>query len=614
MSIAVLIQVYDDVRRLAIAGGAVAAGDFRLKKQIAPLEQAGAKAPVFGRVAQAARAVVESDEKGASAALLELASLVNAILYTQGETGINGEIEPIGTVDLGVHATSKSARVLKPLLEAMSTTGSGRYELIRGAVESGVFRDIRLVMPALNALDDPYPDIAELMARKVLPMYCKAIVPELLAKLDIKGRGGNLHRLRLLHRIDPEGSRDTILRALDEGSIEIRVIAIGYLNTTGEDLRYLLEQAKAKAKDVRAAALRAMCAVDAGETEAISALKRAIDGADLELITDRVRRCKVPEIMEYIVAGGEERFAKALAEKHGEKQPPGLARLQNIVLSLKGRKDKKAEAFLLRCFESLPLLNKVKFTRPADDFHEVLADVLAAGTQKMQRALATAHKSLSLGMLRSAFKAARATMTPEAFFDEFSLMLAGLAVKRGKKGSDFERATELAEVLMTRATQYRFNYWDFDELEGIDNDEPPHEPTDGHAHEPHEPPRELDPRWLDAAIDVGAVELVCDLARPGHVGTIKFLLGRLSDADTFEVHGVLRTMVRLGHPGAADAIIDTLKSHVKSKDYLSYVFGPMIAALPRSAYPKFEALVPTLPDKVVDELMEFVLELKNKPE
>ena len=56
MSIPVLIEVYDEMRRLAIAGSAVAPGDFRLKKLIPPLEKSGEKAPVFAKVAQAATA------------------------------------------------------------------------------------------------------------------------------------------------------------------------------------------------------------------------------------------------------------------------------------------------------------------------------------------------------------------------------------------------------------------------------------------------------------------------------------------------------------------------------------------------------------------------------
>ena len=53
MSIPVLIEVYDEMRRLAIAGSAVAPGDFRLKKLIPPLEKSGEKVPVFAKVAQA---------------------------------------------------------------------------------------------------------------------------------------------------------------------------------------------------------------------------------------------------------------------------------------------------------------------------------------------------------------------------------------------------------------------------------------------------------------------------------------------------------------------------------------------------------------------------------
>src|SRR5437016_3788918 len=97
MSIAILTQVYDETRRLAIGGSVVAPGDFRLKKLIPQLEQIGAKAPVFAKVGEAAKAVVESTEETSAPALLELTMLVSAILYTQGETGVSGTLEPIET-------------------------------------------------------------------------------------------------------------------------------------------------------------------------------------------------------------------------------------------------------------------------------------------------------------------------------------------------------------------------------------------------------------------------------------------------------------------------------------------------------------------------------------
>src|SRR5262245_20004362 len=215
--IPVLIQTYDEVRRLAIAGSAAAPGDFRLKKLAPQLEQAGQKAPVFAKVADAVNRLVACDERTSAAALLELTTLVNAILYTQGETGIDGEWTPLETTVLGPLKTQASARVLKPLQEALTAKGSGRLEVIRDAIERGAFLDLRLIAPALTALDDSFAEIADLIATKILPLYGQGIVPELQARFDPKGRGGHVRRLLLMHQLDRDGARPFLQRALDEG-------------------------------------------------------------------------------------------------------------------------------------------------------------------------------------------------------------------------------------------------------------------------------------------------------------------------------------------------------------------------------------------------------------
>ncbi len=601
MSIAVLVQVHEEVRRLAIAGGAVASGDFRLKKLVPPLEQAGAKAPVFGRVAQAATAVVESNEKTASAALLELASLVNAILYTQGATGIAGELAELETTDLGTRGTQTSARVLKPLLDALNSTGSGRLELVKDAVERGTFKDLRLVKPAVNALEDPYPEIADLIAKKVLPLYGKAIIPELKAELDLKGRGGNLFRLRLLHTLDPEGTRETVKLALDEGSKEIRVVAIECLGTTGDDLSYLLEQAKAKAKDVRAAALRALSGAGTAAAEVIGALKKAIDGADLELIVDQLKKSTLPEVLDYVLAQADRQLNEALAEKDVKKQGPAVGRFMRLLRCLQGRSEARVEAFVLRCFEAVPVHAKIKSAPSGQDLNELLAHVMLRGTPKMQKTLAAAHATLSGGMLPAAYDAARETMSAKAFFEEFSPILAGLKSKSKKSGGDLERAWALATGLAFIVDPFGFrmsrNYHEYESDEGRTRSE-------------------LDPRWLDAAIDADAVELVCELARPGHARTNKFLLERLESTKIDDQHQLMRTMARIGHPATGDVVVELLKKHAKAAHHIYYSgwLGQLIVQLPRSEYPKFEALLPTLPEKMVDRLIESIEELKNKTE
>src|SRR5262249_25237911 len=150
------------------------------------------------------------NEKDSAGALLDLTTLVNAILHTQGETGATGTIEPIETSDLGGAAAQTSARMLKPLLEALTTTGSGRLELIRAAHERGIIRAIRLVKPALRGIDDAYGEIGDFIAEKVLPLHGRAILPELRASFDHTGRGGHPRRLRLMHALDPVGMRDLV--------------------------------------------------------------------------------------------------------------------------------------------------------------------------------------------------------------------------------------------------------------------------------------------------------------------------------------------------------------------------------------------------------------------
>jgi hypothetical protein len=603
MSIPVLVQVYDETRRLAIAGSVVAPGDFRLKKLVAPLEKSGEKAPVFAKVAQAVQAVVDSNDKTASAALLELTTLVNAILYTQGATGIAGELKPLETRDLG-QTTQAGARTLKPLLEALSSTGSGRMELVRDAFDRGTFKDFRLIKPALGAIDDPYPEIRDFICERVLPLYGKAILPELRAKLDVKARGGgHLYRLKLMHRLDPEGSRDVIQQALNEGSKEMRVVAVGCLGTSDDDLVYLLEQTRSKAKDVGAAALGALLKVGAKSAEVVAALKKAIAGADLQLIVGRVKECSLPEIRSYTLEQAEQQFAEVLKLKDKKLQGPAVDRLKQLVSSLDERSDPKAEAFLLMCFEHAEALSTIKSEPSGADLNELVAYLLSQGTAKMQRRLAATHKTLAGRMLWSALLAARATMTPAEFYEEFSPLLNGLSEKRTKKNSaEHDRGQALLPALNSDSDGLAYNRRTW---------------MDHRAYEQQHRARslpDLDPRWLDAAVDAGSVGLVCSLARPGHAAANRLLSEQLPQSKNPQE--LLRTMVRIQHPEAIDAVIAALKEEAKGKYhfYVGYWYGPMIADLPRSALPRIEELLPTLPDKTIDHLMEHVLALKDKPE
>jgi hypothetical protein len=576
MSIPVLTQVYDEVRRLAIAGSALAGGDFRLKKLAPPLAQAGQKAPVFAKVAQAVEKVVASTDKTSAEALLELSTLVNAILYTQGETGTEGEFAPLATTDLGQQQTQASARVLKPLLEALSTTGSGRLEIITDAFERGAFRDLRLIKPAIGALDDSYAEIGDFVAEKILPLYGQAILPELRARFDQKGRGGHVRRLALMHQLDPAGTREIVKQALDEGSKEVKVAAIECLGSNEEDLPFLLEQAKSKARDVREAALKGLARSDAAD--ATRALEAALRSGDLELAVEPIRASRNPQVLKLALAEAGLQRAALLATKEKDKKALGkeVSRFLALLECLRGRDDGDAERFLLESFAQREALAAVKGEPSGKDIHQRLVSILAAGSKKAQHALVEAHRTLSEEELVEAFVAAGRTRPASEVFDLFSPYLAEPAEGKKRKGDPAAaKRAAIVEVL-------------------------------------------VHPRWLDLAVRQQSLELVQALARPGHAGANQLLTAAFDEMlkkskDAYELGHLLDTMVRVQHPTATDSVIAAIAKHATGTHaYGLYWIGQLIPHLPPEALPKLESLLPTLPEKAIDQVLDHVTQLKNR--
>jgi hypothetical protein len=124
----------------------------------------------------------------------------------------------------------------------------------------------------------------------------------------------------------------------------------------------------------------------------------------------------------------------------------------------------------------------------------------------------------------------------------------------------------------------------------------------------------LDPRWLDLAVKLGRADLVQTLAVPGHAGANALLaelfqqqLGKAGDHQ--EAVGILDTMIRIGHPGATDAAIALIKRSAEGGSAYGYYWvGHLIPRLPKAeALPKLEALMPTLPERMIDQLLGVLL-------
>jgi len=605
MSIALLSEVYGEVRRLAIAGSGLAGGDFRLKKLAPPLRKAAAKAPVFGKVADAVEKLVDGPPQDSADALLELNTLVSAILYTQGETGAEGKLDPIETSDFALSVTQTGARVLKPLIEALTGTGSGRQEIIVDAHQRGAFKDLRLIRPALQAIDDGYGEIADFVAEKVLPIYGNAIYDDLKGTYDPKGKGGAARRLRLMHRLDPEATRETVVQALDSGSKEVKLAALECLKGSRASIPYLLEQVKAKAAEIRQVALR--CIAQFTDDTVVDSLIQALSGKDLALASQAASQNPSPKLLAFLLQEAEKQLDGLFAagNKADAKARPG--RFHSLLGCFASRRDKQSIAFLTRCFERREEIGRVK----GDDcsgaeINRRVASLLVGTVSKPALKLVVdSHPTLDADLLDVALVAAIRTRKPSEVYELFSPYY--LAEGAMKKKSHAAQKRECVRSLLANWSFRSANYADID--------------FDGEFFDTEDIPKDaqMDPRWLDAAVQAGDQELVRALARPGHKGAcgllsdaVAAILAKKGDMD-YEVSGILEAMIRIGHPATVETYLDVIKKAAASKrGYYVYWLARLIPDLPPTAVEKLEALLPSLPEKIVDQLAPYVLELKAK--
>jgi hypothetical protein len=590
MSIAVLTQVYDEARRLAVAGSAVAAGDFRLTKLLPALDQASAKAPVFAKVAGCARAVIDGPEETSAENLLELTSLVTAVLYTQGEIGLTGSLKPIETVDIGDTTTQTSARILKPLLEALVRTGSGRLALVKDSFEHGAFRDLRMFKPALDGLDDPYPEIADFLAENVLPLYGRAILPGLRSKYDAKGGKGDARRLKMMHAIDAAGARELVTQALDDGSKEVRVAAVECLGGSAVDLPLLVEQASAKAKDVRVAAYRALAAMD--DPAAVAVLEKALAGQDLELAATAIARSKSDRLTDLLIA--EVTKARAVLPKLKEKQAVSEAagRLCALIAALPSNEHAAADNLTLDLFAGRDELAKVKGgDKSGADVVEAVIRRMAEGPEPLQLNLARNHAGLDASGLAAAFRAAERRLPPREVYDQFSPYVAADVAGRNKdKYSTWAKREAVVEAL------------DGDNINVFDK---------GDRRSP------VDPRWLDLAVRIKHLGLVHAVRRSGHAAALAFAMAEFRKSlKTAKVQkdilDPVLVLARLGHPGATDALITAFEKNLGTVGAYIHWYSLIVPELPKTAIPQLETFVKKLPDKLADHWISAIQTLREK--
>ena len=257
MNLQPLYDVKARLEQAAIAGTGLLGEDFRLQRAAESLKPLAAASPVFGKIDGGLRALLSAPAGERSGRLLDLLALVDAVAYTQGKTGMAGELEPLPTG--GGTFQQISYGQLSPLLTALTTTGGGRLEIIQSAWEDHpeFFTDYRVLPAVVDGLGDSYGEIAELNA-KILKQSGPAALPLLKEGFDPAGNRAMARRVEVISALEGAGATPWLREVLPQAKKDVRAAVLTALGKDAKNLSLLLELAQTEKGANRDAVLKAL--------------------------------------------------------------------------------------------------------------------------------------------------------------------------------------------------------------------------------------------------------------------------------------------------------------------------------------------------------------------
>lgn len=594
MSTALLQELHQELRRLYIAGSELAAGDFRLKRLLPQFQQLGERAPVFKKLGEGVAAIVEpgsSEAKSPGVQLQELTLLLESVLYTQGTTAADGTPGPLPARSIKLQ-TRQPYRKIGAVQQALTTTGSGRYEIVVDAFKEGVFQDLRLLPLAVEALNDPYSELADYAMTNILPSYGTAIAGYLFESFNPAGGRSEVRKLEVIGRVAAAAHLDEIYQVAGHGSDEVRAAAIRLLAGHGQYIPALLEWTADKKKGIREAAYAALAT--GGSTEGGEKLIEAfVKKKDREMVAGVLAGGHSEEVTANLAALFMEELQQApqnnadpkLAETAWNSLAPFLTALHYV----RSPKLDEIYTFVLQQYPRFSSMGWIPLIDRAAFYKERTPD--GAGLEELEEL-----DKQSVRFLPNYFRVARQTLTPKELYKRFggTFMdkLKSLVIKDTKDAA--QRARLLIGIIEEQILDVRrlSNEVEWDSS-GV-----------RHWHYRDMLPAEeiaaaWDPRWLDWFIQHDAVNLVCAFARPDHQDARTYLLGKLQEPSKRRsnelIPNLFKGLERAGvpEPERLELLMEALENNKNNSAYtFDYYLFQQIERLPSTYADRLEAIVP----------------------
>ena len=261
-----LYELKNRLENVAVVGINLAKDDFRLKRAVEQLKEYSTAAKVFKQIYDMGNRLISTDDEDKCDLFLDLLALLDAVLCTQATTYSGEKPQEINTVaKTKDYYKELHYSELSPLVYAFTREGGGRLNIIMDTIESNpeIMNDFRVKACMIHGLSDKYSEIADRMAEE-LKKQSKDIVPILKDGFDPQGKRNMVSRLEIIASLCKEEENDFYKYCIENGSKEIKEIAIGFLMYDQNNIDYILDLTKTEKGKLKNKAFEALSYMNDG--------------------------------------------------------------------------------------------------------------------------------------------------------------------------------------------------------------------------------------------------------------------------------------------------------------------------------------------------------------
>ena len=241
-----LYELKNRLENVAVVGINLVKDDFRLKRAVEQVKEYSTVAKVFKQIYDMGSSLISTDDEDKCDLFLDLLALLDAVLCTQATTYSGAKPQEIKTITKNKDFYKElHYSELSPLVYALTETGSGRYEIIENIIEnnSKLLNDFRVKNYMIHGLSDKYSEISYIITEE-LKKQGKEVIPLLKDDFDPQGKRDMVLRFDIISTLCKEEENDFYKYCIENGSKEIKEIAIEALKYSQDNIDYILDLTK----------------------------------------------------------------------------------------------------------------------------------------------------------------------------------------------------------------------------------------------------------------------------------------------------------------------------------------------------------------------------------